>query len=170
MTRTNEEAAALEVVAHILGGGFINSRLATRIRQKEGLSYGVGAVVRLLNIDTNGRFIAYAISAPENTNKVEQAFIEEMQRAIEDGFTEEELSSAKDSILDSAKVAYSNNQNLARILRDIYRDGRSIDDEKLIEESVRALTLDDINRVMRKYLDPANMTVVSAGDFAALSP
>ena len=41
---------------YMLGGGFLNSRLATRIRVKEGLSYGVGSSLSLKSIEENGEF------------------------------------------------------------------------------------------------------------------
>ncbi len=169
MKYTDEDAAALYIVTRILGGGFLNSRLATRIRQNDGLSYGVGAFLRLKIFDDNGRFFAYAISSPENTEKVHQAFSEEMQRAYKDGFTKAELDAAIEGLLDQAKVQRSNNKTLAQTIRDLYNDDFSLLQEKEIHDRIRALTVDDINSVMKKYLDPAQMTVVKAGDFAAIS-
>src|SRR5690606_24019208 len=58
----------------MLGGGLLNSRLATRIRVKDGLSYGVGSQFSAHPLDKSGSFLAYAIYAPENVEKLEQAF------------------------------------------------------------------------------------------------
>ncbi len=162
------DAPALYVATRILGGGFLNSRLASRIRQQDGLSYGVGAFVRLSRINKSGRWMAYAISAPQNTARVAAAFVEEMQRAYNDGFSEEELRTAVDGLLDEAKVKRSNNRILAQSLRDIYRDDSSLLEEKAIQDKIRALRVEDINAVMKKYLDPARMSVVKAGDFTGL--
>ncbi|MBL8190452.1 MAG: insulinase family protein, partial [Acidobacteria bacterium] len=57
---------ALVLGNYMLGGGFLNSRLAVRIRQKEGLSYGVGSQLQASSLDKNGIFMAFAIYAPQN--------------------------------------------------------------------------------------------------------
>ena len=86
---------ALEIGNEILGGGLLNSRLATRIRQKDGLSYGVGSQVHADPLDAIGSFSIFAISAPQNTAKVESDTKEEMARVIATGFTPEEITAAK---------------------------------------------------------------------------
>jgi zinc protease len=76
---------------YILGGGFLNSRLATRIRVKDGLSYGIGSVISARSYDKDGEFEAYAIAAPQNVAKVEADFKEEIDKALKDGFTAKEI-------------------------------------------------------------------------------
>ena len=61
----------------MLGGGFLNSRLAVRIRQKDGISYGVGSGLEAQSLDSVGTFTANAIYNPENVNRLETAFREE---------------------------------------------------------------------------------------------
>ena len=61
----NPDYPALVIGNYMLGGGFLNSRLASRIRQKEGLSYGVGSGFGASSRDESGTFSAYAIYAPE---------------------------------------------------------------------------------------------------------
>src|SRR6185436_2548223 len=56
--------AALVLGNYMLGGGFLNSRLAVRVRQKEGLSYGVGSNFSAGALDPVGTFNAFAIYAP----------------------------------------------------------------------------------------------------------
>ncbi len=170
MTQDHADAPAMRLVAHMLGGGFINSRLASRIRQKDGLSYGVGAWINIPNkFATNATFNAYAISSPENTEKVHQAFLEEMTRAYEEGFEEQELEDAKKGFLDSRKVSLSDNGNLSRRLRgDLDLDLDMLWESDFIQ-NVQSLTVSEVNRVMKAYLHPDKMTIIKAGDFANLS-
>lgn len=161
----HKDAPALQIATRMLGGGFLTSRLASRIRQKDGLSYSIRAVLRLNKLDQNGQWFTYAISAPENSAKVHQAFNQEMQRAINQGFKQEELDAAITSFLDTAKVQRGKNQQLAETVRDYIYDDYTIDDEIQIHEKIRQLTLQDVNRVTKKYLSPSSMSVVSAGDF-----
>src|SRR5690606_37338570 len=91
---------ALYVANYILGGGAgFDSRLAGRIRQKDGLSYAVGSDLSVGPLDEAGAWTAYAIAAPTNVPRVEAAFREELARALKDGFTEAELDNAKSGIL-----------------------------------------------------------------------
>jgi zinc protease len=84
---------AMVLANYIIGQG-INSRLFQRIRGKEGLSYGVGSSFFVTPQEDNASFMATAISAPENTPKVEAAFRDEMSKIIRDGFTDAEISGA----------------------------------------------------------------------------
>ena len=90
----------LYVANYILGGeAGLDSRIANRIRQKEGLSYGVGSDLSVPSLDRAASWSGYAIAAPANVAKVEVAFREELARALKDGFTEAEVASARSGIL-----------------------------------------------------------------------
>lgn len=165
LTLQHRDAPALTIASRILGGGFINSRLASRIRQKEGLSYSIASVLRLHKVDRNAQWFTYAISAPENTEKVHAAFTEEMEKAIRQGFTQEELDAAIEGFLNTAKVKRGSNQRLAKTIRDYFRDGYSFYEEIEMHNKIRNLNLDEVNKVVKKYLTPSTLSVVKAGDF-----
>src|SRR6185369_12832953 len=101
---------------YMLGGGFLNSRLATRIRQKEGLSYNIGSGFSAGSLDKNGQFIVQAIYAPQNAARLEAAIKEEIARALKDGFTAEEVAAAKSGYLQSVQVGRAQDAGLARRL------------------------------------------------------
>ncbi|HTY42357.1 MAG TPA: pitrilysin family protein, partial [Thermoanaerobaculia bacterium] len=82
---------ALVLGNYMLGGGFLNSRLAVRIRQKDGLSYGVGSRIQASPLDPVGSFTASAIYAPQNEARLEAAFKEEVARVLKDGFEPKEI-------------------------------------------------------------------------------
>src|SRR5262249_52442758 len=67
---------ALVLGNYMLGGGFLNSRLEVRIRQKEGISYGVGSQLQASPLDKAASFVAFAIYAPQNAARLEAAFDE----------------------------------------------------------------------------------------------
>ena len=151
---------------YILGGGFLNSRLVTRIRQKEGLSYGVGSDVSADAFDKVGSFSASAICAPQNEPRVAKAFQEEVSLALSKGFTEEELSAAKSGYLQSRQVERSNDENLAGALTDHLYAGRDFHWDEQYETRVRSLSPGQITQAMRQFIDPSKLIVVSAGDFS----
>src|SRR3989442_5319438 len=102
---------ALVLANYIIGQG-MNSRLFQRIRGKEGLSYGVGSSFAVAPEEDNGSFVATAISAPENTPKVEAAFPDEMSKILRDGFTEAENSAAETSRLPAQQVSRAQDREL----------------------------------------------------------
>jgi len=157
---------ALFVADYILGGGAgFDSRLASRIRQKEGLSYGVGSELSVGSIDRAGSWIAFAIAAPQNVPKVEKALREELARALRDGFTQKELDAAKSGILQIRAQTRSQDRALAAGWAANLYLGRTFQFSKDFEDKVKALTVDDVNAALRKHLDAAKLTVVKAGDF-----
>jgi zinc protease len=86
---------ALMLGNFILGGGFLNSRLATRVRQQEGLSYNVGSSLSVGVLEPVGVFSTYAIYAPQNAGRLENAVREEVERVLKLGFTPQELEQAR---------------------------------------------------------------------------
>ena len=149
----------------MLGGGFLNSRLATRIRQKEGLSYGAGGGFNASPLDKDASFSAQMIYNPQNVQKLGSAFREEIERAAKEGFTVEELEAAKTGWLKSRQVSRSNDGALAGQLSSYLFIGRDLRFDAEREQRVRELTPESVNAAVRKHLDYARMISVRAGDF-----
>ena len=157
---------ALVLANYILGGGFLNSRLATRIRQQEGLSYGVGSQFSASSLDERGMFAAYAIFAPENADKVVAAFKEEMGRALESGFTAEEVEAAKKGYLDRARNSRSTDGTVANMLSGDLFLGRELAFRERQEAAIAALAPEDILAALRRHVDLDRMSIFRGGDFA----
>jgi zinc protease len=157
---------ALYVADYIFGGGAgFDSRLTARIRQKEGLSYGVGSGLSVDSEDNAASWSAYAIAAPQNMAKLETAFREEFDRALRDGFTDAELASAKSGILQSRVQNRAQDGTLAGAWVANMHIGRTFQWSKDFEAKVLALTPAQVSAAFRKYIDPKKLTVVTAGDF-----
>ncbi|MBK7807949.1 MAG: insulinase family protein [Saprospiraceae bacterium] len=162
---SHPDYAAMVIGNFMLGGGFLNSRLATRIRQKEGLSYGVGSWFQGSSQDDSGNFGAYAIYAPENRDKVQKAFQEEITKVKTEGFTKEELDAARSGWIQGQVVNRAQDRALLGKLANNMRLDRDMMWDKALEEKIMKLTVEDINKVMAKHMDPAKMIYVKAGDF-----
>ena len=157
---------ALVIGNYMLGGGFLNSRLSVRIRQKEGLSYGVGSSIQASPLDKSGAFVTFAIYAPQNAAKLETAFEEEIARMLKDGFADQELKEARSGWLQSRQVGRAQDAPLARTLaQDLYID-RTLKWDADLETKVAALTPAQIQAAMRRHIDRSKITIVRAGDFA----
>jgi zinc protease len=157
---------AIAIGGHMIGGGFLNSRLATRIRQKEGLSYGVGGGFNASPLDRYATFNAQMIYAPENVVKLGQAFREEIERAARDGFSSDELEAAKAGWLKSREVSRSTDSGLAGHLSSYLFYNRDLTFDAEREQKVRDLTPAQVNATIKKHLNYARMILVKAGDFA----
>jgi zinc protease len=157
---------ALVLGNYMLGGGFLNSRLAVRVRQTEGLSYSVGSRLQASSLDKSATFSGYAIYAPQNAAKVETAFKEEILRALKDGFTSDEIKTAKKGWLQSRQVSRAQDKELVARLRAFAHIDRTLEWDAEFEKKVEALTSEQIISAMRKHLDPAKLSIIKAGDFA----
>jgi zinc protease len=166
MRDDDPEYPAIAIGGHMIGGGFLNSRLATRIRQKEGLSYGVGGGFSASPLDRYATFSAHMIYAPENVQKLGQAFREEIERAARDGFTSDELEAAKTGWLKSREVSRSTDAALAGLLSSYLFFNRDLTFDAEREQKVRELTPAQVSATIKKHLDYARMILVKAGDFA----
>jgi zinc protease len=166
----NPDYPALVLANYMLGGGFLNSRLATRIRQKEGLSYGVGSSFGASALEEKGSFMGYAIFGPENVARLEAAFIEELEKVRTDGFTQAELDAARTGWLQSRQVNRSQDPYLASMLANNSYIGRTMAYDTQLDAAVSALTVQQVNDAFRKYIDPSKLVIVKAGDFANKAP
>jgi len=168
MRDDSPDYAALYMANYILGDGFLNSRLATRIRQKEGVSYGVGSFINADDNDEVGSFTSYAIYNPDNSARLEQAYKEELERFTKDGVTADELKAAKSAALQAFQVQRSDDRSVASSWAQYLTkpEGRTFAYDAELERRIAALTPEQVNTAVRKYIDYSKLTIVKAGDFS----
>ena len=150
---------------YMMGGSALGSRLFHRIRDKEGLSYAVQSQFGAPTIDDGGNFVAYALSNPQNTAKVEASLLDELKRTLKEGFAADEVTAAQKSWLQERMVGRSEDGQLLGLLAGRLRFDRTMEYDKALDAKVAALTPDQISAAFRKHLDPAALTIVKAGDF-----
>ncbi|HEX9011339.1 MAG TPA: pitrilysin family protein [Holophagaceae bacterium] len=163
---TDPDYPALLLGNYMLGGGALRSRLADRIRQKDGLSYGVGSQFSAQPQDAKATWNAFAIYNPANLAKLEVAFKEEIARALDKGFTDQEIKDAKTAWLQGQASSRAQDRELAgRLASNLYL-GRTMAWQADLERKVQALTNDQILAALHKHFDPSKISVFVAGDFA----
>jgi len=153
------------VMANQLLGGDSSSRLWMRIREAEGLSYGVGSGVEWNSIDRNSPWQASAIFAPQNRAKVEAAFRDEVARALKDGFTAKELSEGQASLLNLRRLSRAQDAGVVQALANNLYLGRTFAVSARVDAAIAALTLTEVNGALRRYITPDNFVSAYAGDF-----
>ncbi|HVC94307.1 MAG TPA: pitrilysin family protein [Pirellulales bacterium] len=159
------EYPALTLGNFVLGASGLSSRLGNRVRQKEGLSYGVGTFMRAESLDQRASLTVFAIYNPVNVEKVKTAIREEIEKLVEAGVTDTELAEAKSGYLQTQRVSRSDDGRLVGILADTLHTERTMDYYAELERRIADVTADDVLAALRKYIDPARLAIVVAGDF-----
>lgn len=162
---THKDYPAMVLGNFILGGGSLASRLGTRVRQKEGLSYGVASNFQASSLDPRGMFYIYAISNPTNMPKAAKAIREEVEKILKDGVTDDELENARKGYLQSLRVQRGSDSNLASLLGGTIRAKRTMDYYASLEKQLKAVTKDDVVKALREHLKLPRLHIVMAGDF-----
>ncbi|TWI65326.1 zinc protease [Pseudoduganella lurida] len=164
MKMDDPDYPALELANYIFGDGGLKSRLMDRIRQKDGLSYGGGSGLSVNDFDTAANFSINAIAAPQNLKKLDGAIREELALAVQKGFTPAEVAGAKSGLLQQRMQNRSRDGVLASGWTALMDRGDTYAWSKRHEERLKALTVEQVNATFRKYIDPAKLVVVMAGD------
>jgi zinc protease len=153
------------LLANYLLGGASTSRIWTRVREKEGLSYSSGSSFSASPLDETASLRVYAIFAPQNRQRVEKAIREEVARAVQDGFGAEELEAGKKGILEARRLARTQDRALASRIGSYLFIKRTFQWDLDLESKIASLTPAQVNDALRKYIDPAKLSLVMAGDF-----
>jgi len=169
MTDSDPDYVAMVMVNYMLGGG-ITARLPDRIRNREGLSYGVGSSFSAQPEGTAAIFSASAIANPTNIPKVEFSFTDELTRTLRDGFAAQELASAKQALLDERTGSRSSDRGLLSLMSARERWGRTLARDADLDRALAALTVDEVNAAFRRHINPAAISIVKGGDFGATDP
>ena len=148
----------------ITAGSFA-SRLTTRVRHKEGLSYGSGSHAGADAKDKAGAFLMFAICNPANIEKVDKAMIEELDKLCKDGVSPTELAEAKKALLEQMKVERSSVSMLTMRLSQNLHAGRTFAYYADLEQKIAALTPEGVNSAARNHLDRKRLIIVQGGDF-----
>jgi zinc protease len=167
ITRTNPDYYALQVLDTILGGGAgFTARIPHRLRDELGLAYTTFASITMTAGLDPGRFIAFIGTSPENMKLATEGLINEVRRIIDEPVTVEELQDAKEYLTGSFVFAFESSPQIARFLihAEVYSLGFDYVDK--YPEYIRAVTVEDITRVAKKYLDCENYTLVVVGPVA----
>ena len=152
---------ALRLATAILGSGF-TGRLMANVRDKEGLTYDVGA--RLGNDMVNaGDWKINASFAPALLEKGITSTRRQLTLWYENGATPAEIESRKTNLIGSFKVELATTDGMAGALLTAVNRGYDVGWLDEFPVKVRALTVEQINGAIKKYLKPDGMVLIKAG-------
>ncbi len=156
---------ALLMGNYLFGGGTLSSRLGNRIRQKEGLSYGVTSSLSVSAQDRRAGFTISAIVNPQNVGRLQQCALEELARLLREGVTADELERGREGYLQARKVGRASDPALAGTLGSLRHLDRTMAWEADLEKKIGALTPDQVKSALNRHLNPGKLVIVAAGDF-----
>ena len=152
----------LMMAVYILGGNF-SARLMQTVRDKEGLTYGIGSSISSASYKRDGYWSIWATFSPELIEKGIKSTRKQIDLWTSKGVSQSEVETKKQTIIGSYKVGMDTTGGLAnRILSndEKNRDLSYLDDYPTKIDSV---SIDSINNAIKTYVDPLNLVEVSAG-------
>jgi zinc protease len=159
------DALALRVGTAILGRGF-TGRLMGTVRDKEGLTYNIGAGVSEDSL-TDGAWDISASFAPALLDKGLASTRRVLATWWQEGVTDAELNARKQGLIGGYLVGLSTTGGLAGAIQSAVQRGYDVSWLDGYPEAVKALTRDQVNKAIHTHLDPNTMVLVEAGSVTA---
>ena len=164
--RATPDYFPLVVLNTVLGGAF-TSRLNQNLREVHGYTYGASSHFDLRR--ATGPFVS---SAEVTGTKTDSALVEFMHelRAIGDTVPAAELDKAKRYLVLQMPGEFETTGGIAGGLIPVVTYGLPLDYYNSYAAKLQAVTQADVQRVARRYVDPAHLTIVVVGDRASVEP
>lgn len=149
----------LKVLNSLMGTG-MSSRLFVNLREKKGLAYAVGSFYPSRLLDS--RLVMYIGTDPKNETEVLKGFEAEVQKLIDTPVDAEELEEAKSKLIGSFALEHETNGDQAFYLGLYETLGVGYEYDKQYIEDIKKVTVDDLQRVAKKYLSAPSVTSIVA--------
>ncbi|RDW12075.1 M16 family metallopeptidase [Paracoccus thiocyanatus] len=149
------------VADHILGGGGFSSRLMDEIREKRGLTYGVGT--GLANGVYGETWQGGMASANDRVAQAVGLIRQEWDRFAQGGVTDRELADAKTYLTGEYPLRFDGNGKIAGILAGMQLIGLPADYVNTRNGKIEAVTAQDVQRVARRLLHSDQIRFVLVG-------
>ena len=157
----------LSVLNGVLNG--FGGRLFNQVRSRQGLAYSVYGAWSP-SYDYDGMFIAGGQTQTNSTVPFIQSVTNEIKKLRNELVTEQELSNAKESILNSFVFNFQNpSQTISRLMRYEYFDYPE-DFIFKYQDEVQNTTREDILNVAQEYLQPDQLVTLVVGNVKAMNP
>lgn len=147
--RNSVDFYPLYIVNYVFGESGLNSRLNKRIREQEGLTYGI---YTYLAIKQAAALIEGGFSAtPDNFEEAVAMLHQEWQRLANDGISAEELAQAKDALIASYNLRFASTAGIADMLLAMQIYDLGIDFLQKRNDYIKEVTLQAVNAAAKKY-------------------
>lgn len=163
LERRSPEYVACVLANSALGQSSLTSRLGVRVRDTEGLTYGIHSGFAATHLA--GPFAVSLTVKPESRDAAVAATLEEIRRFRRDGMTPKELADEQSSHVGRFKVDLASNGGIAHALDAAVYYGLGVSYLDEFPSLVQAVTKEQADAAFAKRVDPDLFTIVSAGSF-----
>ena len=160
ITRDDPDYFAAFVLNEIVGGDRFTARLMIELREKRGLTYGVGSY--LADYDQADLVLGEFATDNRTAGQAVEVLRQEWARAAQ-GVTEAELSAAKTYLTGAYPLRFDGNGPIANILVGMQMSGYDRDYPKTRNARIEAVTLADVARVAKRIYRPDDLRIVVVG-------
>ena len=161
LQRSNPDFVAFTIGNYVLGGGF-SGRLMLTVRDEAGLTYGIYAR-HTGHTYTPGHWFVNASFAPDLFDKGRKATMEQLQLWRNEGITEAELKDRKTSLIGSFKIGLATTSGMASNILAVIQRGEDPSYIYKYPAELEAVTLQQVNAAIKKYIDLDNLVIIEAG-------
>ncbi len=161
--RTHKDFYPLFTANYIWGGAGLNSRLSQRIREQEGLTYGIYSYLSLS--DKSPLLIVGFAATADNFEKAKKLLYEETDKFVDEGIDAEETAQAKNYLTASYHLRFASIENIAEILTAMQKYNLGLDFLQKRNDYIAHIKPEDVNRVIKKYFNKQLLTGVELGEF-----
>ncbi|EKE00615.1 MAG: hypothetical protein ACD_21C00310G0002 [uncultured bacterium] len=168
ITRDDPDYFPLEVGNYTLGQAPMISEFFKEVRDKRGLVYGIGS--RFNALQKPGPFSIYLASSNEKSQEAIAVTLETLKRFVQNGITEEQLTAAKNSLVNQFPLWFATNSSMAYNLKElgIYRLPLNYFDTYV--DKIKAVTLEQVRAAFKRRVDLNNLTIVTVGKAQQTAP
>ncbi len=161
IARDDPDFFAAFLLNEALGGGRFTARLMSEIREKRGLTYGIGSY--LVSMDQADVYLGQFSASNDKVAEAITVLRAEWAKIAAEGLTEDELATTKTYLTGSYPLRFDGNGPIASILVGMQMEGMPIDYAVTRNAKIEAVTMDDIRRVAQRLYQPDALHFVIVG-------
>ena len=163
LARTDDDYLACVLANSALGQSSLTSRLGVRVRDTEGLTYGIHSSFTATHLA--GPFVVGLTVKAESRDAAVAATLDEIGRFLRTGLTDREYREEKSSRVGRFKVDLASNAGIAQAIDSAVYYGLGVADLDRFPALIEAIGLEEANAAFARRVDPEEFTIVSAGSF-----
>jgi zinc protease len=159
--REDPDFFAAFILNEVMGGGRFTARLMSEVREKRGLTYGIGTY--LVSMDRADMYLGQFSASNDKVAEAISVVRAEWARIATEGITAEELEATKTYLTGSYPLRFDGNSRIASILVGMQMEGLPIDYPVTRNARIEAVTMDEIKRVAARIFLPEALHFVVVG-------
>ena len=163
LRRRDDDFLAAVLGNSVLGHSTLSSRLGQRLRDREGLTYGVISRFFGASLVDGPWAVTFSVS-PDNLDKAVGSVRDEIERLLAEGPDEAEMADERASMAGSYRVGLASPSGVAREVARLARHGLPIGEIDTLPEAVLATPTAAVRAALRRHVDPSRLAVAVAGE------